>query len=969
MNPSQQLLSIIDRTQTATTQEQIDSVQEDVDKFLAENENVFEIILGLFAEFKEKRIPILTYAGIFINKLFPTLPDESREQIIQQFFEICRDESLSTDDKKRLSSLLIKAFAYTENWNELFEAALTLDDVFCILLITDNMGEQVLPHIQEVIQKSFNCFQQTGFENIDSIVTIFLIGCDSEGCQEAFPQYLEIVQQAMGTIDNLDDNQKVSIWMLASILIAKGVIPPESVSDYIEIIKHEAESNVVTAIKALSELTNCVKAISDEDLDTLFDLSIQCCLEYMNENDGDLDTSGTDIIVEALQTKKVAESIIAKANELIQSEEPVQKALGIRILAKVMFNKGEALQSQYDEVKRIFIDTLTSEEEEPVVKAAVLWSLLDFEGATIEISSLISDLIKVILPYIECEDERIRSLSYQVLIKLIESNDTEIEGLFNDVWGFMENVEPADTVSYIHLVSNILETSEPDDDVIDALYEWIDSLTAEEQDITIRSAALTVIGTLMKQQNQVLDDLVEVARTICEIALQDSNDDIICDALSFLKITAQNFRQASIEIIQPYIPALIELIHGSNSLTRRVSEALITLSVYVGYADNTQQDVIDEAIICANKLLNDEDDTETLISGIYAAGRIAKALTPEEGQDEKNEHNATVLHQFFTRIIKIASESDEIDIVSNSLKNLKPIFKRGVMFDADSFTQESIEFITHLLNGEIQILEGIPAKDSEIISQIVEALMEFIGKVFKQGIDGTEISQVLLEWLNTTEDATCQFAITGALSDAIEYSQITDEIPSALCQFVFERAESLDDPDLEHNIVYFLALIIRKYPALVETIAPIKPVVERWWSKAIEKASGYQEFIANIVSLWLSFAAIDPSFSQELLAQSIARFPPADLEETQTQCELIAQIFSSPKSPDLVISAAIAISKLLTESQSKITQRHVSQECIASMQAFLKSIAATNGVTEALARQYANNKQKRAIIEAILSSE
>ena len=88
MDPSKQLLSILDSVPAAQTQEQINFAEASLDTFVLEHENFFEILFQIYAENPLKHILILAYIGIYIGKLFPSYPSEKREEIIQQIFAI-----------------------------------------------------------------------------------------------------------------------------------------------------------------------------------------------------------------------------------------------------------------------------------------------------------------------------------------------------------------------------------------------------------------------------------------------------------------------------------------------------------------------------------------------------------------------------------------------------------------------------------------------------------------------------------------------------------------------------------------------------------------------------------------------------------------------------------------------------------------------------------------------------------------
>ena len=150
-------------------------------------------------------------------------------------------------------------------------------------------------------------------------------------------------------------------------------------------------------------------------------------------------------------------------------------------------------------------------------------------------------------------------------------------------------------------------------------------------------------------------------------------------------------------------------------------------------------------------------------------------------------------------------------------------------------------------------------------------------------------------------------------------------------------------------------------------VSGMLPYVQNWFATAIEQESGYKELIANIVSFFLSVASVDASFPEEYLQTSLRYFPPADLAETETQIELIVSIFKRSYSLETTAQAAIALSKFFVEAPAKSVKRNVPENVVSQGKALFKTLCMqSQDILDAVMGKYANQRQKKAILQRIL---
>lgn len=934
---------------------------------LSQAEDYYQILIATIQNFPQHLNATLVYLLKYIKANLLNFPDQIYEEVLNFFHNLAKS-NVNDEYKSQISECIYTLQNRNQDWTSYVQFALTCDPVMAIMLIFSGCTSIDESLIEEnaatFLQIAFTVFQGFQFQYFEAIAAILIACTDTQAFIDAAQNIVQIVDFGFQNYDSLKDSQIYSICTVFSQLFVNKIVDDAQFSNYLHIVMQHAEEDPATALFAANNFEDCVQLLSDENLLEILVFCLTANVKVI-ESEGNIPEDGTDIIKSALEKRNIGQVIYQKVGEFMNEEDIAPKMLALRLISDVLLFAPDAVSNEGEYIKTLFSEACTCDITS--IKQTALTSLASLENAPTKLRPVIIGIILATLNCIVDSDDTTRILAYSSLNKLLDTLDDEISGLFDEVWSILENIPPSDITSYISLVSSIiLHSSDIDDDRMDAIYTWLDDISNEERELDVRAASLEVIGAIMVAQNSFIDDLVELAQGIISLCFEENNEQLLNEVFHTLKLVISTFKGEAVSFIEPFVENINQILVNpvtGDEETGCFLHALITAAFYIGYSGNRSllQITVSQIIrFLNNQALLTEENT------FLAAGSVVKIFVPSENEEENQFFKENII-SIYDLMVKSIIKNQEFECLDTGFKCLKSVYKYGVVFEREHFMTSAVDLISKFFSGELTIFDGVPAKQSPCTEFIAESFCVFVGKVFECNLpQANEISNFMLEWLNEAQSVGVMYPITGALSDAIEFCELDPSIPTNLSMFVINHADEIDDPDLQHNISYFLGLIVRRFPELNEVVARMMPYVERWFANAVEKESGYAEMIANIVSFYLSYAAVDPSFPEINLQRCLKYFPPADLAETETQIQQILVIFQRQFSQDTMASCAMALSKYFVEAPQKVSKRKVAPEIVEQAKNLFKALCGSSEVNQFVFRQYANQRQKRAILQAII---
>jgi len=263
-----------------------------------------------------------------------------------------------------------------------------------------------------------------------------------------------------------------------------------------------------------------------------------------------------------------------------------------------------------------------------------------------------------------------------------------------------------------------------------------------------------------------------------------------------------------------------------------------------------------------------------------------------------------------------------------------------------SFRESAMSVLVSFFNGQLTCLHEVSPlegkADINLMIQVAYLISEVVRFVGQEEIN--EICSSMLSILQVQGNISA-YAYIGAFSDVVKFGKMTEPILHQIFEIlpaVIEAASQ--DPDLQQNISFLLNTIVQKYPALVGDVMSIFPTIWGWFTSEVDGGSGYQYFLSNAASLFLSLAISVNPFPEEAVVAAFQQFPPYDYKETVAMCNLIITFFSAQRelSGDTIAAAVKAIANLLLMPEADRTKRKITPQLFESMRNLLKTILGRN---------------------------
>ncbi|OHS95643.1 hypothetical protein TRFO_38241 [Tritrichomonas foetus] len=925
-------------------------------------------VLQFIQLYLEESNPVLkkyyaTYINKVLDKHWTTYSSEEQASLLNQLNSI-----VNTPISSEISNVFAKIFNslinLTENieiFNLVMNSSNTDFVFFWVSYTIDDLPDQIIkeniPKFTQLAQWGLQQAEQGASLYFSYSSTIFIHILDFSNDMSIFEPVCQTILKMLPLVNSLDLDSSSSFFSLSISLLSHNLLPLAMFEQFLA-----AVSCTDYKYHVIQWFTEIVSILDNDSLMKLLQLDVEILASQIEE-EGTVQEDAFGIIDKIITEKNGSAMIKDLIKTLFTSDENHQ-CVGVYLLKSIIQSSVMATEEEAQFVLTCLQNALKSQSQ--LFHEAALRVISDFSDLSTEFASIIPQLIEITFPFISSNDLPICQLAYASLRTLLDECDVEINGLLSTVWNIRDKIQPEMITSYMEVTAKIIENSQDslDDEVIDSIIEWLETIFTPETDIVTCASALIIISVLITYDESLIEFLIPQCQQTATEAFQTNNPDAISKSCDYLKSVAVTFKTRSIEIISPFVPFLGQALMNQSYQ----SVALVTASIYCGYSgDPTLTEPIIKILM---DYLKDDNELELQICGCEAVEDFARLLgklsAPENNPNSSNfGASAVELYQLVTNIIVTVEEAELINKAFCGARNL---YKHCRMTNLLKFQELTGNFITKFLSGQIKYLNGQPPFNVPKMDLLMQDVMRFFGTFFKSKPQGvTPICLNLVEWMKQTAEKNI-FSIIGALTDAIEFCQIDESVPIQMCSFIQSTANMINDPDLQQNISYFLGLLCRFFSQQIGLVQQVMPSILNWWSRALSKKSGYKELLANIASFFLSYANLDEGFPENLLIGAFNQFPPVDLLETATMCQSTIGLFSKRQpSPEVIVAAANALSRLFIESSANLEKRKIPEDVFVQTKNLFKSLMSNQQIMNTVFASYNSKKKKKEQLMKLLS--
>jgi hypothetical protein len=707
------------------------------------------------------------------------------------------------------------------------------------------------------------------------------------------------------------------------------------------------------ASTALDAFAPLIPALDDAQISGMISLTIHAIGREMAETDllPSAATALIDAIFESRKHEPVYTFLKEKIQELIEGDFI---AVALLLYAPILASAPEQITNDAQEFISILESGLNPDNR---LAAQAACSLVDLIAETDDLHFAIPELFAFLYPLMSVDDNDLRHhalCAVQAALGLEQS----YPDLFVPTWELKAHMRESDEESYLQVLAHVIKCSpEIPDDAVQATAEFVAPLI-ERDDPPLAAAALLVLSSLIKHNEQLIFGFLEQTVPPVCACLSSSSAEAIVSAATFAKEIVTHYQEEALPFINEiWGPVEALLIHMQKRKHKaRFREAVRGFVLSVGAAIVRLSGDSDRLAVLLSALNREFQRPNLSADAIGSTKKIIALLSPED---------AGVV---FEAIFHLCTSTDKVSILSRCFRTLKGFLKPPV--DGGPFLPASAEICRLFFAGELPVLKRKSILDPsvDIDWDIIDAFGGFLSRIVLHPspiVD--ELCMTSLAILGRSEDRYRDFVV-GLFISAIEASTISGEIINQLMAIVpsFLDCESLP---LRHNLTYLLLLLAKRAPGFVSSLPDFLPAIGRWWESALQNPSGSAELIANIASFFLFLTAVHSfEFEEELMLQIIGFFPPADCTEAAFMAENLVKLVGRGVSHDLSLRIAVAVGRLLTENQKSLRKMNVPDAVLSDLAAFFRQVCRSDeAVGQAIVAEFAGSSAKIAQLVSIIN--
>ena len=861
-----------------------------------------------------------------------------------------------------ISSIIFRAMGF---WNEIvrFICVAYQEQKHELTMLFLSKIFPVMP--DAIIQSSYQAFKNMAYFGLQvqdqatnhyaASIFIFIIRkVNDQSLLEPLIQYLmpEIANSLASNDYFFSDSWK----LVRGVMKIKGIDNSVIMELFKIAINFISDNNLEThkRLIILDAFAPIVPLISFEMLNVMLSLSFVLALTYITE-DNELPDEYFTILKKALifREDEVADFVKNKVSEYFNMNESYHNVvLALCILHHLLKYSPDVLVSDLDFILRVFQTSLSTNNE--LIQLAALIAIEVCNESFEEISDILLPLMQCVMPFLIAPSRLIRNTSANAFLSLCDLCDTEIEGLFKTLWELQNKIHQDSNEDYILIVAQVIRLSQDINDEMQAqILGFVNNIFEKPEYSVEKAVSLSIISALFSKNSSLHEEILPKIVPILNESLSYSNDDTICQSLAFITNLVKLYRKEVLPFVSNYFNIILSILDMNNVARRYFLSAMNTACSIIKFCNNS--DLLGHVTEIILKLsMNSDINTMTSVCDFIAM--ISKQLAEAKFKD------LPIITETLVNIIR--TKSDQV-LLDSAFEAISKVLKRCRTLDPNYFDKISQELINDIFSGNIKLFGGNPQKLFDVSSEFAQYLLSFIDVYLRnQPPNANEIYGILLQWMSKADEITI-VPIIGAISEIMKNTDIDVQVLTNFIQLLQNISGNASNIQLRQNISYFLSTLLSKYPDQIQLVFQFVPILSGWWEEGKTKAIGYQTCLSNIAVLFLRIYILVNQVPQNIIAEAVRAFPPADETETENMAQLISQIISNSNlmSPDIYKSACISISNLLTKSKSSKNIQKISPETYSNLENLFKTMISGNAsIKEELLGIYSKNQMKQQII-------
>lgn len=896
------------------------------------------------------------------------IPPPIQAQAQQSILAIIQGE-LEYDEMNTMSAIVAHIFVAVHGWNDILK-------LICAAYASQNHQftmvylKEIFPILPSNLVKELkNTFYNMAFLAIQSedsrtiinSIKIFIIFYMRLKDITILGPVFQVLPELLSKSEEFDSQTFGEVWQFVRNILSIHETDPSMIPLFFENAMKYLQNESFPIEKRrliLSEFEPVVSIIPFELLQGMLTLSFSLAYAFIS-TENQLPDDYMEIIDSSLMHRKeeVTEFIKGKVVEYLQNSSSLPDLiLGLFVLKSLL---------QYDE-DEMYNETTTIVSS---VQAALETQVPPLQITALKVIDVLNEffnvlsgtsihLMKLVMPLLISPDEDIRPFAANAFLTLCDLCDTEIDGLFEQLWQFHEqNLVPPDSIKdYIAVIAKVLDMSKTIPDTVQAsVITFSDTILFSGQfDYQEQSVGLNLMSALFKKSPSLLPTLIPKLVPLLN-SLFECNDDELAlhQALIFLANLASSFGPSVLEFEAHYFETIANIISERSTLRYYLTAMEAAAKIIKFCNDNTLVEPMTREILF---LLQDESDDVTTVREVCTyISMMAKSFATVD---------IKIVKTIFSSLIYAATENDDHELISRCFEALSKMYKRLRSLDVPYFDEHTNQLIQNIFTGQIKILNGSADNLFTLPSDLASYFLEFVEVYLRNSpSNSNDIFAILLKWIEKADEPTIVLLI-GLVTENAKRTDINPNILVEIIKYLSTAADKFTFVQLYHNISYFLNTFLLKFNDQVPLAMHFVPFLNKWWSEGREKQVGYQDCLGNIAVLYLRLFTMGGEIPIETVNDSISLFPPTDKTEIEPMALLILQIFASPPQvPQLYLTTCTTLAKFLTEPPTSQSMKKISQESLGNLRLLFTSIVDANEqLKNEILALFVNNREKQEII-------
>jgi hypothetical protein len=910
--------------------------------------------LPFLAIIAQTTVPTVRTAAIvnlysLLKSNLPSIPTEIQASVRSHLLTILESQELESIDFSVLADCGVLLFAAMiaagEFWNEMIRL---IGQGFLggkIWFTIGLLSRIILVIPDHIIAQSYAAFRNMAYSGLNSeSLSVCFDACQIFLKIARVITEFEILNPIVSFLDNearesesFDDDDFRVLWGTISEVVGLSEVPTEVILQFFSTgmaLMDAPGISIERRTIVLEAFVPVLPAVEAEFAGLLISLSLDLSVGVIASTGSLPDLA---IVTRALTTRSQTEVVPLLQQaipSLLAAGDGPRTVLAVALLGPLLQFAQVHMASEVDFVRDVLTKALSSESE--LVQRAGLRVCNIMDESSSAYLGLIVDLLKLVVNLFTVESEQVRVEAFHAFLTLSERPDSQVDGLFEEVWRAQSGVRDTEMNQYIQTIGVLVRLSrEIHDDQVGQLIVFLDTIS--QMGVPERSAGLSIIAGLLTKREGLFETLMPRVGEILGEAIAFDNIDVPCQALAFV----QNLIKTVPDSVSFISPAF-EFITGAldqDPDARVFRVALGTAATIIKFSGDTT--LLDPALSAVRRML-ESDPVDSKISACENLALFAKAVPVDIA--------------LLTDVANIVESEIDTDLLTAALEALSKLLRGH-----PEYAEVAERLAENIFSGNIKWLKGSIALLYDSPASITQSLLEFLSifiRFHPSNLD--QICEFVIEWMQHASPLVMT-SILGLLTDAVLFCKVNPDIVVRSLEFLESLTASISDTDLRHNVVAYLSAVIGTVDR--ERVSSFLPAVTRWLTDAKGTATGHDLLISNIALFVLKISVDGPAVERALLLEAIAAFPPSDIKDTTEMARILIQILERDNSVDLVTASLRAIADLLTEPQGRRKLRKLPEDVLVRLQQlFTDFLAGQEALKQAVLSGYDGNQEKQTAI-------